>query len=305
MTDAARGVADVDWRPGYLAGSAGALHCVHLYPRRPAGGNARGVVFCAPFAEELNRTRRTVRLAAEAFAASGHEVLIVDLYGTGDSAGEFAEARWDGWVEDLAGAGRWLREVRGVEHVVYWGLRTGAALAVSAAGHGAERLLLWQPVVSGRAFLTQFLRLRMLSDSMAGDGAEQGGGSNTGELRELLRAGHVIEVGGYALTESMCEALEAVDLMQMRPTVPVHWAEVVPAQGRPFSVPSRRLIEMWEGAGVWVDDTKAVGASFWSTPELTVSAPLIEHARDLGVAWREARGPLDRAPAGPAAGSPP
>ncbi|MEM9386308.1 MAG: hydrolase 2, exosortase A system-associated [Pseudomonadota bacterium] len=284
----------VDWQPHFLAGPQGALFALHVYPSE-RHVNTRGVIFCAPFAEELNKTRRTVRLAATALAAAGHEVLIVDLYGTGDSEGEFAAASWPGWVEDLQVAATWMREVRGLEHLVLWGLRTGAVLAVAAAEAAkAERLLLWQPVVKGKTFVTSFLRMRLVADRLAGD--EVDGGQNTGELRELLAAGQRVEIGGYAFSGAMCESLDALDLVKVAPTVPVHWAEVVAAGERPFSPASRKLIGVWDAAGVWVEDEKVVGPSFWSTPEIAISHGLIDHCGELGKGWREARGSFGRPP---------
>ncbi len=280
----------VDWQPHFLAGPSGPLFALHVFATE-RHAKTRGVIFCAPFAEELNKTRRTVRLAATALASAGHEVLILDLSGTGDSAGEFADATWPAWLADLEAAAQWMRKVRGLEHLVFWGLRTGTALAVSAAqACAAERLLLWQPVVTGKTFVTSFLRMRVVADSMASEGGE--GGASTNELRELLHAGQRVEVGGYALTGPMCTALDEIDLTKVAPTVPVHWAEVVAAEGRPFSPASRKLIGVWDGAGVWVEDAKVVGPSFWSTPEVAVSQGLIDHARNLGEGWREARGTL-------------
>jgi alpha-beta hydrolase superfamily lysophospholipase len=47
-----------------------------------------------------------------------------------------------------------------------WGLRLGALLALDAAplcDPAPAGFVLWQPVVSGEQFLTQFLRLRVAS----------------------------------------------------------------------------------------------------------------------------------------------
>ena len=284
--------ANADWQPRFLPGPAGQFFVLHFSPRTRAG-RPRGIVFCPPFAEEMNRSRRCVRLAAQAMAAAGHEVLIVDLHGTGDSAGDFADGSWSLWLEELAAAAAWLRN-RDVADTVFWGLRTGAALAVEAAARGdAERLLLWQPVVGGKTFVTQFLRMRLAADMMAGDA-----GNSTGELRALLTGGRSVEVGGYPLTPALVESLDAIDLLAAPPVVPVHWVEVVAAAERPFTAASRKAIEVWEGAGVWLEDAKIVGPSFWTTPEITVPAELVEHAGALAARWRDSRGLLESGGAG-------
>ncbi len=287
------------WRPCFLDGPAGRMFALHVYAEARCEA-ARGVVFCPPFAEEMNKSRRTVRLAAEALAAAGHEVLVPDLHGTGDSAGEFHDASWEAWLAELAFAGDWLA-ARGLEQQVFWGMRMGAALAVEAANRAeAERLLLWQPVVNGATFVTQFLRMRLAADAMFGDSA-----SSTAELRALLADGRQIEVGGYTLTPHLVAALDGVDLLRTLPPSPVHWAELVAAEGRPFTAASRKLIEVWEGAGIALDDAKLVGPSFWATPEIAVPAALVEHAGVLGARWRDARGAPPRATRRPAEGADP
>ncbi len=49
-----------------------------------------------------------VALQARAFAAMGFGVLQMDLFGCGDSNGEFGNARWDIWKQDLVIARSWL-----------------------------------------------------------------------------------------------------------------------------------------------------------------------------------------------------
>src|SRR5215472_18869506 len=94
---------------------------------RPLGG----VVFVPPFAEEMNLSRRMVALQARMLAAAGVSVLLVDLYGTGDSAGDFSEARWALWVEDVLAAADWL-EIREQTPTALWGLRRRSAGESSA-----------------------------------------------------------------------------------------------------------------------------------------------------------------------------
>ena len=71
----------------------------------PGGCTARHL---PPFAEEMNHSRRMATLQAHRLAALGIDVLVVDLFGTGDSAGDFADARWETWQEDAKAAVAWL-----------------------------------------------------------------------------------------------------------------------------------------------------------------------------------------------------
>ena len=46
----------------------------------------------------------------------------MDLFGCGDSEGDFGEADWQQWLADVVGAAAWLREQTGSAPSL-WGLR--------------------------------------------------------------------------------------------------------------------------------------------------------------------------------------
>src|SRR5262245_40307096 len=100
--------------------------------RHPAAG-ARAALYIAPFAEEMNRSRRMATLLATALAARGVGFLAPDLYGTGESDGDFADARWDRWLDDVDATIDAAR-AGGAERITLVGLRLGALLALEA-GH--------------------------------------------------------------------------------------------------------------------------------------------------------------------------
>src|SRR5690349_4296190 len=94
-------------RPLHLAAADGArLFAVHWPAAAPA--RRQSVLVLPPFAEEMNKCRPMLAAQARAFAAAGLDVLLLDLFGTGDSDGEFAEARWPRWQQDLQLARQWL-----------------------------------------------------------------------------------------------------------------------------------------------------------------------------------------------------
>ena len=105
--------------------ASGQLFCLY----HPPQGDCRGaVLYVPPFAEEMNRARRIAAQQARALAALGYGVLQPDLGGTGDSSGDFGEARWDSWKDDLAACCAWLGE-RIAQPPVLWCLRLGADCA--------------------------------------------------------------------------------------------------------------------------------------------------------------------------------
>ncbi|CAN7660047.1 hydrolase 2, exosortase A system-associated [Pseudoduganella sp. LjRoot289] len=264
-------------QPFFLKAAAGERYCLF----HPAAGLCRGgMVYLHPFGEEMNKSRRMAALQARALAAQGIAVLQIDLYGCGDSGGDFADARWEHWLDDAALGCQWLAARLG-RPVGLWGLRLGALLALDYARRQSERgaaapqrLLLWQPVHSGSAFLTQFLRLRMANAMLAEDGAQKTG---TAALREQLRAGEALEVAGYELAPELAGALDALELAKLpAPPCPVHWFDVVAAEGRPLAPASAKLTAAWLEQGVALQAQAVAGQQFWGTQEIAICEALIE-----------------------------
>ena len=266
-------------QPFFLDTEGGQRFCLF----HPPEGACRGaVLYVHPFADEMNKARRVAAVQARALAALGYGVLQLDLHGCGDSAGEFYEARWAGWKADLAAGSTWLAERLGAP-LTLWGLRLGALLALDYA-RGApsapiSQLVLWQPVQSGSAFLTQFLRL-LSANAMLAEGtgsaanpAEQGKG--TAALRASLLGGTMLEVAGYELAPELAAAIDQVELAALAPACPVHWFETVSAPERPLTPALERLAKGWREQGVALELHKVAGAPFWSTQEIAEAPALL------------------------------
>ncbi len=166
----------------------------------------RGACLCLPpFAEELNCARRVLAEQARRMAEAGIAVLQIDLSGTGDSEGAFADAAWSDWKAEVAAAWSWLQAETNVPCGV-WAIRTGALLAgalpTSSRDVGRPFALYWQPVLQGALFLRQFLRLRVLADRLAGRDA-----TSVDQLLQQSAAGEVIDVAGYQLSPGLVSGL--------------------------------------------------------------------------------------------------
>src|SRR5258708_370959 len=106
--------------PIFLAGTARRIFGLYHAPAKHA--RRRGaLIYVPPFAEEMNRARRVAALQARALATVGVGVLLVDLFGTGDSAGDFRDARWQTWSDDLSAAADWMERL-GNTVTGFWGL---------------------------------------------------------------------------------------------------------------------------------------------------------------------------------------
>ena len=236
----------------------------------------KDVLFFPPFAEELNKSRRMIALQADALSQAGYGVLLPDLFGTGDSEGDFADGRWELWLQDAATALNWLIS-RGRSRIIFWGLRLGALLAMNAVSRREAvplKVMLWHPVCQGEPYLTQFLRLRLAADMLTG-GEEA---PTTGSLRQELREGRQVEIAGYTLHPSLAAAIDELKLSAFRPPegVSVEWLEIISAPDRPIGHASWQIIERWRQEGVNVEVSTMVGESFWNTPEITQVPGLID-----------------------------
>jgi exosortase A-associated hydrolase 2 len=242
----------------------------------PPAGTPRGaIVYVHPFAEEMHKSRRMAALQARALAAHGWLVLQVDLFGCGDSPGDFGEARWDSWARDVRAGLEWAR-ARAPEPLALWGLRLGATLAcelATDAALGIERLVLWQPVTSGEQFISQFLRLRLAAEMLGGGAAT----SASDALRTQLAQGRTLEIAGYDLHPDLARAIERAQLASLRPAVKrVDWLELGAVAAPAVRPGSQRIVERWAAQGLEVRAASVAGEAFWSTIEITDCPALLE-----------------------------
>ena len=256
----------------FLPAESGNRFCI--YHPSVDGDSGRGVVYAHPFCEEMNKARRMAALQSRRLAAAGYSVLQIDLFGCGDSSGDFADARWEIWKQDLRLALGWLKP-RVAGPLGLWGLRLGATLAADVArdsGLDVDQLVLWQPVSNGGQFLTQFLRLRLAAEMLA-DGAAQTG---VHKLRETLRRGLALEIAGYYLHPRLAAEIDALDLSNMVPAVKrIHCLEVNAAAEPKLSPASERAMGAWRSRGLDIRTAAVRGEPFWSTIEIAECEALL------------------------------
>ncbi len=259
-------------RPMFIDSPSGRLFAVYHGPSAAPVHTA--VLYVPPFAEEMNRSRRMAALQARALASRGCGVLLLDLIGTGDSAGEFGAARLEAWLADIRAGADWLQRGHGGVPVL-WGLRLGALLACAVAADQPQRfsrLLLWQPVLDGKAMLRQFLRIRSAA-TMTGGAA----GETTGALRAQLASGDALEVAGYELSSELAAALDRMRLNDLALGVGsrVDWLELGIEPSERLSPASQRIADAWAAAGVSVLAKTVRGDPFWTLQETTLAPELL------------------------------
>jgi exosortase A-associated hydrolase 2 len=268
--------------PFFLKTERGERFCLYYAP--PPGGECRGaLIYVHPFGEEMNKSRRMAAMQARAFAAVGFGVLQIDLFGCGDSGGEFGDARWNIWKRDLVAAWSWLED-RVAAPISLWGLRLGALLALDFARsleNAIDRIILWQPVVNGESFLTRFLRLRLTHEILLADaGVEKNTGTNA--MRNSLRAGNPLEVAGYELSPEMAAAIDILQAAELFVTrCPVHWFEIVAEPGRSMTAAGAKVVTAWKQNAVDLHLHLVPCLPFWATQEISECPELLLATADV------------------------
>lgn len=260
----------------------------------PSSMPARGLVlYIHPFAEEMNKSRRMAALQSRAFAAAGYAVLQIDLLGCGDSSGDFGDATWAAWIDDIAQGSQTLRRMAEtpVSQIAaplwLWGLRAGCLLAVAAATRvqGPVNLLLWQPPASGKPLLQQFLRLKMAGDLLSGQAK-----GVTETLRQQLADGNPVEIAGYTLASALAMGLDGAtlgsDASAPAQTIKrVEWIELSTRDETALSPASAKPIAQWQSAGTRVRSQVVSGPAFWQTTEIEEAPSLLPISVDAIGEW--------------------
>jgi len=264
----------------YLKGAEGPLFSIY-HPAARARRSRLGLVYAPPFAEEINRARRMAALQARRLAELGVDILLMDPFGTGDSAGDFGDARWETWRDDVMTAVAWLA-TRTNGQVGLWGVRLGALLAADAAAADPGRiacLVFWQPVLSGDRHLTQFLRLRVAATMDKGPGRE-----STKDLRARLSEGEPLEIAGYELAPALADSIASLQLqssIQRLGALPVNWLEIA-SEGTPALAPvSQQVVGALEQQNYPLVARAVSGEPFWALQEITLAPNLLRATDDL------------------------
>ena len=241
---------------------AGQLFTLHFEPQDPP----RALIIHIPaYGEEMNRMRHICLQQGEMFARAGYYCISIDLYGTGDSSGELADATWAVWKAGVISVINSVNQQRKLKTIL-WGTRLGGLLAADVANSAPEdcdALLLWQPVTAGRGYMTQVLRQRVAKLVDRGEKPE-----TTKEIRENLAAGQAVEVGGYVLGGQLVADIDEVELLSM-PALKgksLHWVERSNTPGGAVPVARTRVDEYLRGAGNAVKIVELDFPPLWELP---------------------------------------
>ena len=254
-------------KPFFIKSVSGNIFALYHSPPKEAPFK-RSILFIPPFAEELNRSRHMINRQARAFADAGFGVLILDLYGTGDSEGVFGEATLQIWQQDILAAINWLSETS-ENPPILWAMRSGALIAADFVQHHPdliEQMILWSPVGNGKKFISQYMRIKLAADVT---GNANGSNVTIKELWADLEAGDSIEIAGYDLSPELAKGFSALSLNEIKlpQNIKVKWIETSLSDPAKLSPASSKTVDVWRSDGVQIIDKAVNDIAFWALQE--------------------------------------
>lgn len=183
-------------------------------PDLPAEDGA-ALLLCKPFGQEAVRTNQMFQALANRLCREGCTVLRFDYHGSGDSPGEGADQTLEQWTGDTLLAWRELESCAAGAPVHLFGIGLGATLAARAALRATRppgQVLLWEPVLEGRAYLSALLEAhrREVAREMQAPWERL---RREGRVQEPTLPGSVI---GFEMGAAMVREIESLDVQPMQ-----------------------------------------------------------------------------------------
>lgn len=178
------------------------------HPPSSKSANSAAVLLCPPLGHEQQQTHWAYKQLANRLSKLGFAVLRFDYFGTGNASGSTSEGHIKRWQDDIYLAGETLRQRSGTTQLVTIGLRMGATLsALASARLQPDQLILWDPVLSGKEYLSELQRLHQIKLQ------------RMRRINEFPPQRNPLDLMGYIFSSRLLEEMERLDLT----TSPLHY----------------------------------------------------------------------------------
>jgi alpha-beta hydrolase superfamily lysophospholipase len=279
-----------------------------LNPADPGVASRVPILICPPFGFEEICSYRARWAWAQKLAAQGHDVLRIDLPGTGDSPGGPRDpARVQAWTDALGAAARWLAGHAQTDSVVALGIGLGGLLACRAAADGApiDALALWAVPSSGRKLtrvLRAFSKLETAESGTQGDVAPEGSLVSGGYLLSAETLADLGKLDVKTLAWAGTRPRHALLLGReqtpsdtaLRTALQEAGATVAEENGTGYSLmmsephPSKPLpLEAFVAVDLWLEDLERTPATGAPAAAAVVRHPAVELDGPGGTTFRE------------------
>ena len=187
--------------PLFFGESGSPLYGVY-HPPAKSSFQKSAFLICSPIGHEYAKTYSAIKKLAQSLAEAGAHVLRFSYTGLGDSSS--ASEKFSIWqaLRDIQVAMDELQDMAALKVVSVIGLRFGALLATEiACSQPIEKLILWEPVLSGKNYLENavLLHKQMLVDPSRFDLKYTGIQSSSAQL-----LGHPYSLQEQDIIASLC-----------------------------------------------------------------------------------------------------
>ncbi len=205
---------------------------------------------------------------AQGFVKAGYGVLILDLFGTGDSEGTFGEATIDIWQQDILAAIKWLNETSKKPPII-WAMRSGALIATDLVQQNpglTDQMILWSPIGNGKKFINQYLRIKLAAGMT---GKSEDSYLTLKDLWAKLESGQCLEIAGYDLSPKLAYGFTELSLDQINlpHKISVKWIEISLGSNASLSPASQKIINLWKENNIDVMVASVNDPVFWTLQE--------------------------------------
>ncbi len=267
----------IEISPDFLSTSNGNIF--FLETARENSWNKNLVILIPPFAEEMNKSRKIFSSFQHQLSSNKYRTVLFDLFGTGDSQGEFSDATWLLWQQNLIDIIKYVFEKYPEVKINFVALRTGALLLNNSLhqlpnhySSAIHQIHYWNPVFNASQFINQFLRLKLTGDIIRADGEKL----TTKTLKQQLLKQGTMEVAGYQLSADLVEEFEQADasLPKLDNLHNIHFYEIS-SSAKITSALSNYISKLQEHH-YQIETHSLTGPKFWVSQEICISQPLID-----------------------------
>ncbi len=234
------------------------------------------LILIPPFAEEANKSRHIISKLGRELALIGVKTTVVDLFGCGDSEGDLDQVSMQIWHKDIEAAISHSAKQTGSTNIAIGGIRLGATIAASyisqnTSKHQISNLLLMQPVIDGKNYIKQFIRLK-LAESITSNRASNKSPASTTEIIELLEQGEPQEISGYMLTKQLFNDINnlSCNLQNINSSTNTTLLDINPQGSQ--SIPLKKFTDKHTE----IEHLVCQGSQFWACQEIAQCDELID-----------------------------
>jgi len=149
---------------------------------------------------------------------------------------------------------------------------------------GLQRLVFWNPVVSGKTTLTQFLRIRIAASLEREEEA-----TTVAQFVEQIDQGKSVQVAGYDISPGLFNGIMSASLEHHLDLIdiPVLWINTLASEERKVPRVEINLEKKWRANGGDITLSTVIGPSFWAAHERSLATDLVSATIDYISGVRE------------------